>query len=52
MKTKNMRDLEKYWAEKAKKSAKSNQPKTAPKNKSREDVSQAASGIEKEATKE
>jgi hypothetical protein len=36
MKNKNMRELEKQWAEKAKKAAKSKPVKAAPKKKSRE----------------
>jgi hypothetical protein len=51
MKNKNMRELEKQWAEKAKKAAKLQQPKAAPKNKRPDDVNQAASTMAKEATK-
>ena len=50
MKNKNMRELEKQWAEKEKKAAKPKQPKAAPKKKSREDFSQAAVRIVREAT--
>jgi Tfp pilus assembly protein PilE len=50
MKTKNMRDMEKYWADQRKKAAKAaTQPKTAPKKKNREDANQAASGNVREA---
>jgi len=52
MKNKNMRELEKQWAEKAKKAARPKQPKAAPKKKSREDVNQAAFRIVGEATKD
>jgi hypothetical protein len=53
MKTKNMRDLEKYWADQRKKAAKAaKQPKAAPKKKGREDANQAASRVVGEATKE
>jgi hypothetical protein len=54
MKTKNMRELEKRWADQAKKAAKpqATTPKktTAPKEKSREDANQSAAGIAPEAT--
>jgi Tfp pilus assembly protein PilE len=51
MKTKNMREMEKYWAEREKKAAKkSTQPKAAPKKKRRKDVNQAALGSVQEAT--
>jgi hypothetical protein len=51
MKTKNMRDLEKHWADQQKKAAKAaKQPKPAPRKKSRED--QAASEIVPEVTKD
>jgi hypothetical protein len=51
MKNKNMRDLEKYWAEQQKKAAKPAKPtKAVPQKKSREDVNQAASGVVTEAT--
>jgi len=43
MKNKNMRELEKQWAEKAKKAAKPIQPKAVPKHKRRESANQAAS---------
>jgi len=52
MKNKNMRELEKQWAEKAKKAAKPKQSKAAPKKKSREDGNQAASRTAGEATKD
>jgi hypothetical protein len=52
MKNKNMRELEKQWAEKAKKAAKSKQPKAAPKKKSPKDMSQAAVPVVSEATKD
>jgi hypothetical protein len=52
MKNKNMRALEKQWAEKAKKAAKPKQPKAAPKKKSREDFTQAAVRVVREATKD
>jgi hypothetical protein len=49
MKTKNKKELEKHWAEQAKKASKP-QPKTAPKKKSRENFSQAAGPIVRETT--
>jgi hypothetical protein len=53
MKTKNMRELEKHWAEQQKKAAKPAKPvKPARKRKSREDVNQAAFRIVREATKD
>jgi len=52
MKNKNMRELEKRWAEKAKKAAKPKQPKPVAKKKSREDENQAAFRIVREATKD
>lgn len=52
MKNKNMRDLEKYWAEQQRKAAKPAKPaKAAPKKQGREDVKQAASEIVKKAPK-
>lgn len=53
MKNKNMRELEKQWAEKARKDAKPKQPKPAAKKsqkKSRKDENQAAFRIVREAT--
>jgi hypothetical protein len=52
MKNKNVRELEKQWAEKAKKAAKPTQPKAAPKKKSRADANQAAFRVVREATKD
>jgi len=52
MKNKNMRELEKHWAEQQKKAAKPAKPKVAAKRKSRVDVNQAASRIVREATKD
>jgi hypothetical protein len=52
MKNKNMRELEKQWAEKERKAAKPKQAKAAPKKKSREDANQAAFRIVREATKD
>jgi len=53
MKTRNMRDMEKYWADQKKKAAKSaKQPKPAPKKQSPEDVNQAAFRTVGEATKD
>jgi hypothetical protein len=50
MKNRNMRELEKQWAEKERKAAKPKPTQAAPRKKSRELPNQAASRIVKEAT--
>lgn len=46
MKTKNRRELEKYWGEQARKAAKPQGPKKAKKKAPREDANQPASSRE------
>jgi hypothetical protein len=52
MKTKNKKELEKYWAEKAKKASKPTNQKPPQKKTTSENANQAAAEIVKEATKD